>query len=108
MTRKLLLLCAVLIVVGLAVALYPAAVEKPVKDGSGPNAVTIAARYPAPPYHTPLDRWQTHHMEAVNRGDLAQADCLYCHVPAQSCNNCHSYVGVDPIAAAGSAAAGAE
>ena len=101
MTRKLLLLAAVLIVLGLLVALYPAPVDKPVKDGAGPNAITIAARYPAPQYHTPLDWWQTHHMDAVNRGDMAQSDCLYCHEPERSCNNCHSYVGVDPIAAAG-------
>lgn len=97
MMRKLILLAAVLVVAGLLIALYPAPVEKPVKDGFGPNAVIIAARYPAPPYHSPLDWWQTHHMDAVNRGDLAQADCLYCHEPARSCNNCHDYVGVDRI-----------
>jgi hypothetical protein len=36
-------------------------------------------------------------MDVVNRGDLEQADCLYCHEPEISCNNCHGYVGVDPI-----------
>jgi hypothetical protein len=97
MTRKIILLAAVFLIVGLLIALYPTPVEKPVKDGTGPNAITIAARYPAPSYHSPLDWWQAHHMDAVNRGDLTKSDCLYCHVPERSCNNCHSYVGVDPI-----------
>ena len=100
MTRKLILLAAVLVLLGLVLAFYPSPVEKPVKDGTGANAITIAARYPAPAYHTPLERWQTLHMEALNRGDLAQADCLYCHEPAKSCNNCHDYVGVDRIVSA--------
>jgi hypothetical protein len=48
-------------------------------------------------YHSPLDWWQTHHMDIVNRGEFLQADCLYCHDPATSCNNCHGYVGVAAI-----------
>ncbi|MGQ9768542.1 MAG: hypothetical protein ACUVR4_08695 [Anaerolineae bacterium] len=97
--RKVFLIIAVLTIVSLVVGFYPDWVEKPVKDGSGPLAVRIAAQYPAPEYHSPLDWWQTHHMDLVNRGDLMQNDCLYCHEPAKSCNNCHGYVGVDPIIA---------
>jgi len=37
-------------------------------------------------------------MDVVNRGDMTESDCLYCHEPAKSCNNCHGYVGVNPIA----------
>ena len=96
--RKLFLIIAVVCIILLVVGFYPKWVEKPVKDGSGPLSVRIAAQYAAPEYHNPLDWWQTHHMDVVNRGDLAQTDCLVCHVPAQSCNNCHGYVGVDPIA----------
>ena len=66
------------------VGFYPAWVEKPVKDGSGPLAVCIAAQYPAPEYHSPLDWWQTHHTDMVNRGDLTQSDCLYCHEPERA------------------------
>ncbi len=97
--RKAFLIIAVLIIVLLVVGFYPSWAEKPVKDGSGPLAVRIDARYPAPEYHSPLDWWQTHHMDVVNRGDLARTDCLYCHEPAKSCNNCHGYVGVNPIRA---------
>ena len=106
--RRLILLAAVLVIAGLLIALRPAAVEKPVKDGFGANAITIAARYVAPPYHSPLDWWQTHHMDAVNRGDFAKADCLYCHEPAKSCNNCHNYVGVALVEPVGSNDAAAE
>ena len=89
-----------LVVVGillLTVAFYPQSVERPVKDGEGPLAVRIDARYAAPEYHSPLDWWQTHHMDRVNNGDLEQTDCLYCHDPATSCNNCHGYVGANEI-----------
>lgn len=95
--RKLFLIIAVLAIVLLVVGFYPSWAEKPVKDGSGPLAVRIGAQYPAPEYHSPLDQWQTHHMDRVNRGDLTQNDCLYCHEPAKSCNNCHGYVGVNLI-----------
>ncbi len=95
--RKAFLIIAVLTIILLVVGFYPSWAEKPVKDGAGPLAVRIAAQYPAPEYHSPLEWWQTHHMDMPNRGDLAQKDCLYCHEPAKSCNNCHGYVGVDPI-----------
>ena len=81
----------------LIVAWYPQSVEKPVKDGQGPLAVYLDPSLPAPEYHSPLDWWQTHHMDVVNRGDLVKTDCLQCHDPETSCNNCHDYVGVDRI-----------
>jgi hypothetical protein len=28
---------------------------------------------------------------------LRQADCLYCHDPKTSCDNCHDYVGAKHI-----------
>src|SRR5512134_3042653 len=76
---------------------YPHYVEKPVKDGEGPLSVYLDPSLPAPEYHSPLEWWQTHHMDVVNRGDLLQSDCLQCHVPETSCNNCHSYVGANEI-----------
>ena len=95
--RKAALLIAVLTILILTIVYYPTYVEKPVLDGDGSLAVHIDPRFPAPETHNPLDWWQTHHMDVVNRGDLEKADCLYCHEPEKSCNNCHGYVGVDPI-----------
>ena len=95
--RKIALILAVLTLIALVAFYYPAYVEKPVKDGSGPLAVYVSPRYAAPEYHSPLDYWQTHHIDMINRGDLTQADCLYCHEPEKSCNNCHSYVGAAEI-----------
>lgn len=95
--RKAILVIVVLAALSLVVIFYPESVEKPVLNGSGPLAVHIDPKFPAPATHNPLDWWQTHHMNVVNRGDLQQADCLYCHNPETSCNNCHGYVGVDAI-----------
>lgn len=95
--RKVVLTILVLTVLLLLVAFYPQRVQKPEKDGTGPLAVYIDPQYEAPQYHSPLDWWQTHHMDVVNRGDVVRNDCLYCHEPEFSCNNCHAYVGVDPI-----------
>lgn len=95
--RKAALVMVVLIVVTLVVVYYPARVERPVKDGVGPLAVRIDPQFAVPEYHSPLEWWQTHHMDVVNRGDFLQSDCLHCHDPETSCNNCHSYVGVDLI-----------
>lgn len=81
----------------LIVAGYPQFVEKPVKDGPGPLSVYLDPSLPAPEYHSPLEWWQTHHMDIVNRGDMLQTDCLHCHDPQKSCNNCHDYVGVNRI-----------
>ena len=95
--RKLVLLMAVLIILILVVVFYPTYVEKPVKDGIGPMAIRLDPDVPAPETHNPIDWWRTHHMDVVNQGDLAQRDCVYCHDPSTSCNNCHDYVGVGLI-----------
>ncbi|NLG74159.1 MAG: hypothetical protein GX495_19220 [Chloroflexi bacterium] len=95
--RKVALLIIAAGILILVVAFYPTYVQKPEKDGTGPLAVRLDPQFTAPEYHSPLDWWQTHHFDAVNRGDFEKADCLYCHVPETSCNNCHGYVGVDPI-----------
>lgn len=101
--RKLVLLFACILALVLAVVYYPRFVEKPVKDGTGPLAVYLDPQLPAPEYHSPLEWWQTHHFEAVDlatdvkRDGLEQSDCLYCHQPETSCNNCHGYVGANPI-----------
>lgn len=97
--RKVVLVVAIVVIVVLVAGLYPDYVDKPVKDGVGPMAVLIDPRFPAPETHNPLDWWQTHHMDVVNRGDLSEKDCQHCHEPATSCNNCHTYVGVKEIVA---------
>jgi hypothetical protein len=95
--RKAVLLIAIFTILTLIAVYYPVYVEKPALGGGGPLAVNIDPHFPAPETHNPLDWWQTHHMDVVNRGDLEKDDCLYCHEPQLSCNNCHGYVGVDPI-----------
>jgi hypothetical protein len=95
--RKASLVTLALILLALVVLGYPRFVEKPEKDGAGPLAVWIDPLFAAPEYHSPLDWWQSHHTDMVNRGDLEQADCLYCHEPQRSCNNCHGYVGANAI-----------
>lgn len=95
--RKVALTLVALGILILVIAYYPQWVEKPIKDGEGPLAVYLDPSLPAPEYHNPLEWWQLNHKNVVNRVDLEQADCLYCHVPATSCNNCHDYVGVKQI-----------
>jgi hypothetical protein len=95
--RKLILVLAALAAALLVTAYYPRPVPPPVRDGAGPLAIHLAAGVPAPEYHSPLETWRLSHMEAVNRGDFTRTDCLYCHTPETSCNNCHAYVGVDAI-----------
>jgi hypothetical protein len=95
--RKVALSLVTLSILLLLVVWYPQYVEKPVKDGEGSLSIYLDPSLPAPEYHSPLDWWQTHHMDIVNRGDLIKADCLQCHDPETSCNNCHSYVGADKI-----------
>lgn len=89
-----LVVCGILVLV---VVFYPRYVEKPVKDGEGPLAVYLDPSLPAPEYHSPLDWWKRNHKTIVNRGDLEQSDCVQCHDPATSCNNCHNYVGANEI-----------
>jgi len=95
--RKIALLLAVLTILVMTVFMYPSVVEKPLKDGEGPLAVRMDAKYAAPEYHSPLEWWQRHHFDRVNAGDLPQSDCLYCHDQVTSCNNCHSYVGAAAV-----------
>lgn len=95
--RKFILILVALLALTLVLIYYPAYAEKPAVDGEGPLAIVIDPVYPAPEYHSPLSWWQTHHFEIVNRGDVLQEDCLYCHDPATSCNNCHDYVGAPEI-----------
>ena len=95
--RRLFLVLSVLLIVLLTLFYYPKFVEKPVKDGAGPLSVYISPEFAAPEYHSPLDYWRTHHIDMVNRSDLPQSDCLYCHDTERSCNNCHVYVGANEI-----------
>jgi len=95
--RKVALSLAAAGILLLIVAWYPGYVEKPVKDGAGPLSVYVDPSLPAPEYHSPIEWWQTRHMDVLNRGDLLQSDCLQCHDPETSCNNCHSYVGANEI-----------
>lgn len=95
--RKVALSLAALGILILVVVYYPQYVEKPLKDGEGPLSVYLDPSLPAPEYHSPLDWWQANHKDIVNRGDLEKSDCLQCHDPASSCNNCHAYAGVDAI-----------
>lgn len=69
-------------------------VEKPVKDGAGPLAITISRTRDAPDYHTPLDWWTANHPHGIADGVFSQRECMLCHVPEDSCNKCHQYVGV--------------
>lgn len=95
--RKFALILTVLLIIAAAVVLYPTYVPKPLKDGPGPLSVYISPIFAAPEYHSPLDFWQTHHMDSVNRGDFIQTDCQYCHEIDRSCNNCHAYVGAKEV-----------
>jgi len=95
--RKVALSLAAAGILLLIVAWYPGYVEKPVKDGAGLLSVYVDPSLPAPEYHSPIEWWQTRHMDVLNRGDLLQSDCLQCHDPETSCNNCHSYVGANEI-----------
>ncbi|MCL4530393.1 MAG: hypothetical protein M1282_13395 [Chloroflexi bacterium] len=95
--RKIALSLVAIGVLFLIVAWYPHYVDKPVKDGNGPLSIYVDPGLSAPEYHSPLDWWQLHHGDILNRGDLVQSDCLECHDPEKSCNHCHRYVGVADI-----------
>ena len=95
--RKLILVVVLLSGLALIVGFYPTYVEEPALNGTGPLAIRLNPSLSAPEYHSPLDWWQTHHMDVVSQGNFRQADCLYCHEPQTSCNNCHQYVGVKAI-----------
>lgn len=69
-------------------------VEKPEKDGTGPLAITIDRSREAPDYHNPLDWWTANHPHGISDGVFSMRECMLCHVPDDSCNKCHEYVGV--------------
>ena len=94
MNKFFLLILLIALAGALTIACVP---EKPAKDGYGELAVTIDREFTAPATHSPLDWWQTRHFQVVNSGDIKEKDCLYCHKPERSCNNCHGYVGVRKI-----------
>jgi hypothetical protein len=72
-------------------------VEKPEKDGAGPLAITIERTRDAPDYHTPLDWWTANHPPTISDGVFSERECMLCHVPEESCNKCHDYVGVSQV-----------
>jgi hypothetical protein len=76
-------------------------VQKPLKDGTGPLAVTISRTREAPDYHNPLDWWTANHPQAISDGTFSKRECMLCHVPEQSCNKCHEYVGAELVSADG-------
>ena len=93
------LVFVILLLITFAILIFvqPQWVPEPAKDGAGPLAIKIDPRLVAPEYHSPIEWWRTHHMDAINAGDFTEADCSRCHDPQTSCNNCHSYVGVPAI-----------
>ena len=72
-------------------------VEKPEKDGPGPLAITIERTREAPDYHNPLDWWTANHPHTISDGVFSKRECMLCHVPEDSCNKCHDYVGVRQV-----------
>jgi len=72
-------------------------VQKPELKGEGPLAITVERGTSVPESHGPLERWRTLHVEALNRGDFSQRECVLCHNPKTGCNQCHRYVGAKEI-----------
>jgi len=72
-------------------------VQKPELKGEGPLAVIVPRGTAVPEYHAPLERWRTLHVEALNRGDFSQRECVLCHNPKTGCNQCHKYIGVKEV-----------
>jgi mono/diheme cytochrome c family protein len=72
-------------------------VEKPELGGNGPLAIQMPPGLQAPAYHfqPSLEWWAERHGERVS--SIGLNECLGCHKPETSCNNCHGYVGVKPI-----------
>ena len=72
-------------------------VQKPELKGEGPLAVVVPRGSTAPEYHTPIERWRSIHMEAINQGDFTQRECVLCHNPKTGCNKCHQYIGAKEV-----------
>jgi len=68
-------------------------VQKPEVKGEGPLAVKMARGITSPEFHAPLERWRTTHKKVLNMGDFTERECILCHDPKKSCNNCHKYIG---------------
>jgi hypothetical protein len=72
-------------------------VQKPEVKGEGPLAVKMARGINSPEFHAPLERWRTTHKKVLNTGDFTERECILCHDPKKSCNNCHKYIGAREI-----------
>jgi len=72
-------------------------VQKPEVRGEGPLAVKMARGITSPEFHAPLERWRTTHKKALSIGDFTERECILCHDPKKSCNNCHHYIGAPEI-----------
>ena len=72
-------------------------VQKPEVNGEGPLGVKMARGIISPEFHAPLERWRTSHKQALNGGDFTERQCVLCHDPQKSCNNCHGYIGARKI-----------
>lgn len=72
-------------------------VQKPEVKGEGPLAVTVAHGITSPEFHAPIERWRTTHKKAINNGDFTERECILCHNPKKSCNNCHVYIAAREI-----------
>ena len=72
-------------------------VQKPEVKGEGPLAVTVSRGITSPEFHAPIERWRTTHKKAINSGDFTERECILCHNPKKSCNNCHTYIGAREI-----------
>ncbi len=72
-------------------------IEKPELGGNGPLAIQMPPGLQAPAYHyQPSPQWwAARHGERVS--SIGLNECLGCHKPETSCNNCHGYVGVKSI-----------
>jgi len=75
-------------------------VQKPEVKGEGPLAVKMARGITSPEFHAPLERWRSTHKKALNMGDFTERECILCHDPKKSCNNCHQYIGAREISVA--------
>ncbi len=93
-------LCLLLSAVCLLVFSGCQQVQKPEVKGEGPLAVKMARGVTSPEFHAPLERWRTTHKNALNMGDFTERECVFCHDPKKSCNQCHQYIGVREISVA--------
>jgi hypothetical protein len=76
-------------------------VEKPEKDSSAPLGITIERTREAPDYHNPLEWWTANHPRFISEDVFSKRECMLCHVPDDSCNKCHEYVGAELVRADG-------